>query len=47
MKQAEELAREIASLRNRLSGLSEASHRINECLDFDTVLVGVHLGGSP
>ena len=33
--------REIAELRERLSLLSEASLRINESLDFDTVLQGV------
>ena len=38
---AEELARENAALRERLSSLSEASHRINESLEFDTVLAGV------
>ncbi len=38
---AEELARENAALRKRLSGLSDASHRINESLDFDTVLAGL------
>ena len=41
MKRAEELARENAALRERLSRLSEASHRINESLDLDTVLAGV------
>ena len=39
MDQSEE--REIAELRDRLSRLSEASLRINESLDFDTVLQGV------
>ena len=34
-------AREIAELRDRLSRLSQASLRINESLDFDTVLQGV------
>ena len=38
MKRAEELAVEVESLRERLSKLSEASLRINESLDFDTVL---------
>ena len=38
---AEELERENAALRERLSRLSEASHRITESLDFDTVLAGV------
>ena len=39
MDQSEE--REIAELRDRLSRLSAASLRINESLDFDTVLQGV------
>ena len=38
MKSAEELAVEVESLRERLSRLSEASLRINESLDFGTVL---------
>ena len=33
--------REVEALRERLSRLSEASRRINESLDFDTVLQGV------
>ena len=41
MKIAEELEREIAALRDRLSRLNEASLRINESLDFETVLQGV------
>ena len=41
MKSAEELERETAALRDRLSRLSEASLRINESLDFETVLQGV------
>ena len=41
MNQADELARENAALRERLSRLSEASLRINESLDLDTVLQGV------
>ena len=41
MEQADDQAREIAELRDRLSRLSEASLRINESLDFDTVLQGV------
>ena len=41
MKRADELAQENAALRDRLSRLSEASHRITESLDFDTVLAGV------
>ena len=36
-----ELARENQALRQRLSRLSEASLRINESLDFETVLQGV------
>ena len=38
MDRLDELARENEALRARLSGLSEASLRINESLDFDTVL---------
>ena len=41
MKRADKLARENAARRKPLSRLSEASHRINESLDFDTVLAGV------
>ena len=41
MKQADDQAREIAELRDRLSRLSQASLRINETIDFDTVLQGV------
>ena len=41
MKRADELAHEKVAMRERLSRLSEASHRINESLDFDTVLSGV------
>ena len=41
MAQADDQAREIAELRDRLSRLSQASLRINESLDFDTVLQGV------
>ena len=41
MKNADELARENEALRERLSRLSEASLRINESLDFETVLQGV------
>ena len=37
----EDLTRENAALRDRLLRLSEASLRINESLDFDTVLQGV------
>ena len=38
MKDAGELERENEALRDRLSRLSQASLRINESLDFDTVL---------
>ena len=41
MNQSDERDREIEALRDRLSRLSEASLRINESLDFDTVLQGV------
>ena len=41
MEQADDQARENAALRDRLSRLSQASLRINESLDFDTVLQGV------
>ncbi|MYH61514.1 MAG: response regulator [Caldilineaceae bacterium SB0675_bin_29] len=41
MKRADELAQENTALRERLSRLSEASHRINESLDFGTVLTNV------
>ena len=41
MEQADDQAREIAELRDRLSRLSQASLRINESFDFDTVLQGV------
>ena len=41
MEQADDQAREIVDLRDRLSRLSQASLRINESLDFDTVLQGV------
>ena len=40
MRNAGELERENEALRDRLSRLSEASLRINESLDFDTVLQG-------
>ena len=40
MKSTDELEREIAALRDRLSRLSEASLRINESLDFETVFAG-------
>ncbi len=40
MSNAEELQRENQALRDRLSRLSEASLRINESLDFETVLQG-------
>ena len=41
LQNADERDREIAALRDRLSRLSEASLRINESLDLDTVLQGV------
>ena len=41
LQNADERDREIAAMRDRLSRLSEASLRINESLDFDTVLQGV------
>ena len=41
MEQADGPQREIAELRDRLSRLSQASLRINESIDFDTVLQGV------
>ena len=41
MRDADELAQENESLRERLSRLSAASLRINESLDFGTVLQGV------
>ena len=41
MKRADELAREVDVLRERLFRLSEANVRINESLDFDTVLQGI------
>ncbi len=41
MKRRKELDQEITDLRHRLSKLSEASLRINESLDFETVLQGV------
>ena len=41
MKNSDELERENEALRELLSRLSEASLRINESLDFETVLQGV------
>ena len=41
MNREDDLLRENESLRERLSRLSEASLRINDTLDFDTVLQGV------
>ncbi len=41
MGESEQAYREIESLRERLSRLSQASRRINESLDFETVLQGV------
>ena len=40
MRNSGELERENEALRDRLSRLSEASLRINESLDFETVLQG-------
>ena len=40
MRNSGELERENEALRDRLSRLSEASLRINERLDFETVLQG-------
>ena len=41
MNQSNDQAREVVELRERLSRLSEASLRINESLDLETVLQGV------
>ena len=41
MKNIDELTPQIEVLRNRLSKLSEASRRINESLDLDSVLQGI------
>lgn len=41
MKQEDKRDSEIRALRDRLSRLSEASFRMNESLDLDTVLQGV------
>ena len=41
MDQVGELEIEVETLRSRLSRLSEASLRINESLDFETVLQGI------
>ena len=38
LRKADELQREVAALRGHLSRLSEATLRINESLDPDTVL---------
>lgn len=40
MEQSHDQSSEVRSLRERLTRLSEASLRINESLDFDTVLQG-------
>ena len=40
LKNADERDQEIEALRDRLSSLTEASLRINESLDLDTVLQG-------
>ena len=44
---AGDLACEKAALGDRLSRLGEAGRRINEGLDCDRFLVGVHLGEGP
>ena len=41
MDREDDLLRQIEALRERLPGLSEASLRINESLDFDVVLQDV------
>ena len=41
MDRSDELAQEVEALRDRLSGLSETSRRINEGLDYGMVLQGV------
>ena len=41
LRRPDDLMRENEALRGRLSRLSEASLRINQSLDFDTVLQGV------
>ena len=41
MKPAEELEREIKVLRERLARFVEVSLRINDSLDFNTVLQGI------
>ena len=41
MKKADERDQQIKALRNRLAKLSEASRRINESLDLDTILQGI------
>ena len=41
MKNADERDQQIEALRNRLTKLSEASIRINESLDLDTILKGI------
>ena len=41
MSQVEELQQEVETLRDRLARLSQASRRINDSLDFESVLQGV------
>ena len=41
MTQIEKLKQEVETLRDRLARLTEASHRINDSLDFESVLQGV------
>ena len=41
MNREDDLLRELEALRERLSRLSQASLRINESLDYDSVLQGV------
>ena len=41
MTQIEKLEQEVITLRDRLARLTEASHRINDSLDFESVLQGV------
>ena len=42
MKKPDRSITELQALRERLSGLTEASLRINESLDFNTVLNGLY-----
>ena len=45
MKNPDDRDQQIEALRNRLSKLSEASLRINESLDLDTVWLGLAILG--